>query len=124
MIGNLFNRRTGLVAATVAGIVWAGVYAAGPVGAAPGGAGSNAPASSQAKGLPLSARTLPAAAGQHGLPRVQSDKTGKPASMEGVPNTGSYAFLLQLNTQSSRAAYQGALSRGKSAATSAEKAQT
>jgi subtilisin family serine protease len=41
----------------------------------------------------------------------------------GVPSKGSYAFLLELNSQSTMAAYGGTASRGKAAASTAAKTQ-
>jgi subtilisin family serine protease len=116
------------VALTLAGLACASVYATGgTAGAAPpDGSGS----ANLAKGIAAKAHSLIGKQiGQQALPRALADRpgarkepgqSGVPAS---VPSRGKYAFLLELDTISTLAAYGGASPQGKAAASAAAKAQ-
>ncbi|MCU1659495.1 MAG: Peptidase in kexin sedolisin [Pseudonocardiales bacterium] len=85
--------------------------------------------SPKAGGVPKAQSLKGKIAGQSALPRAMGKQApaggepGKSGPPAGVPSHGSYAFLLQLRTQSTLTAFRGAAARGKSAASTAAKQQ-
>ena len=118
-IRKVLNRRA-LVGATVVGMVAAG--ASGVAVAAPGSPAP--PAAGGTAGTPLAAALKRAG---NSLPKNIKPATPRglngAGTMAGVPSKGKYAFLLQLNQQSTMTAYNGAAKQGKTAASAAAKSQ-
>src|SRR5581483_5491081 len=113
------RRRIVLLAAVASAALVAGMFAAPDPAAA-------APARPRpAAGLPHARHGTKLSAGPHALPRVlgkQRSAAGEPGQA-GLPSSGGYAFLLQLDQTSTLARYHQLAGRGRTAARAAAKQQ-